>query len=49
MDIEATDEPIDNDGPLNIFKLGISPHFCMTTAMWQSGKGMETIGLTQSV
>ena len=49
MDIEATDEPIDNDGPLNIFKLGLSLYFCMTTAMWQSGKGMETIGLTQSV
>lgn len=49
MDIEATDEPIDNDGPLNIFKLGISLHFCMTTAMWQGGKGMGTIGLTPSV
>ena len=49
MDIEATDEPIDNDGPLNIFKLGINLHFCVTTAMWQGGKDMGTIGLTPSV
>jgi hypothetical protein len=49
MDIEATDEPIDRDGPLNIFKLGINLHFCVTTAMWQGGKGMGTIGLTPSV
>ena len=49
MDIEATDDPIDNDGPLNVFKLGISLHFCMITAMWQGGKGMGTVGLTPSV
>ena len=49
MDIEATDDPMDNEGPLTLFKLGMSLHFCMTTAMGQGGDGMGTVGLSQSV
>ncbi len=49
MDIEATDDPIDNDGPLTLFKLGMSLHFCMTTAMSQGGEGMGTVGLSPKV
>ena len=49
MDIEATDDPMDNEGPLTLFKLGMSLHFCMTTAMWQGGDGMGTVGLSPKV
>lgn len=49
MDIEATDDPMDNEGPLTLFKLGMSLHFCMTTAIGQGGDGMGTVGLSQSV
>ncbi len=49
MDIEATDDPIDNSGPLTLFKLGMSLHFCMTTAMWQGGKGLGTVGLSPKI
>ena len=49
MDIESTDDPIDNSGPLTLFKLGMSLHFCMTTAMSQGGYGMGTVGLSFKV
>jgi 2-polyprenyl-3-methyl-5-hydroxy-6-metoxy-1,4-benzoquinol methylase len=49
MDIEATDDPMDNSGPLTLFKLGMSLHFCMTTAMWQGGEGMGTVGLSPTI
>ena len=49
MDIEATDDPMDNCGPLTLFKLGMSLHFCMTTAMWQGGEGMGTVGLSPKI
>ena len=49
MDIEATEDPIDNSGPYGVFKLGISLHFCMTTSMWQGGEGMGTVGLSDSL
>ena len=49
MDIEATEDPVDNSGPYGVFKLGISLHFCMTTSMWQGGEGMGTVGLSDSV
>ncbi len=49
MDIEATEDPVDNLGPYGVFKLGISLHFCMTTSMWQGGEGMGTVGLSDSV
>ena len=45
MDIESADDPIDNSGPLTLFKLGMSLHFCMPTAMSQRGEGMGTVGL----
>lgn len=32
MDIDCTDDPADNEGPLAVFKLGASLHFCMTTS-----------------
>ena len=37
MGIECTDDPIDNKGPLTLFQLGISLHFCMKTALGRSG------------
>ena len=49
MDIEASDDPMDNCGPLTLFKLGMSLHFCMTTAMWQGGEGMGTVGLSPKI
>ena len=49
MDIEATDDPMDKSGPLTLFKLGMSLHFCMTTAMWQGGKGLGTVGLSPKI
>jgi SAM-dependent methyltransferase len=49
MDIEAEDDPVDNDGPFGVFKLGISLHFCMTTSMWQGGQGLGTAGLPETV
>ena len=42
MDIEATDDPMDNEGPLTLFKLGMSLHFCM---MWVMG----TVGLSKRI
>ena len=49
MDIESADDPIDNSGPLTLFKLGMSLHFCMTTAISQGGEGMGTVGLSSKV
>jgi hypothetical protein len=49
MDIEAEDDPVNNDGPFGVFKLGISLHFCMTTSMWQGGEGLGTVGLSEMV
>ena len=49
IDIETTDDPMDNEGPLTLFKLGMSLRFYMTTAMGQGGDGMGTVGLSQSV
>ena len=39
MDIEATEDSVDNSDPYGEFKLGISPHFCITTSMWHGRKG----------
>ena len=49
MDIESTNDPIDNSGPLTLFKLGMSLHFCMTTAISQGGTGIGTVGLSPKV
>lgn len=48
MDVDCTDDPIDNHGPLAVFKLGASLHFCMTTSLAQNGMGLGTVGLPQS-
>ena len=49
MDIEATEDPVNNSWPNGGFKLGISLHFCMTSSMWQGGEGIGTVGLSDSV
>ena len=49
MDIDSTDDPMDNRGPLTLFKLGMSLHFCMTTAISQGGEGLGTVGLSPKV
>lgn len=48
MDIDCTDDPADNSGPLAVFKLGASLHFCMTTSLAQGGEGLGTVGLPES-
>lgn len=48
MDIDCTDDPADNSGPLAVFKLGASLHFCMTTSLAQGGDGLGTVGLPES-
>lgn len=48
MDIDCTDDPADNTGPLAVFKLGASLHFCMTTSLAQGGEGLGTVGLPES-
>lgn len=48
MDIDCTDDPADNEGPLAVFKLGASLHFCMTTSLAQGGMGLGTVGLPES-
>ncbi|MBQ0721521.1 MAG: methyltransferase domain-containing protein [Gammaproteobacteria bacterium] len=48
MDVDCTDDPADNQGPLALFKLGASLHFCMTTSLGQGGMGLGTVGLPES-
>lgn len=48
MDIDCTDDPADNEGPMAVFKLGASLHFCMTTSLAQGGMGLGTVGLPES-
>lgn len=48
MDVDCTDDPADNTGPLSVFKLGASLHFCMTTSLGQGGMGLGTVGLPES-
>jgi SAM-dependent methyltransferase len=48
MDIECEEDPADNEGPLAVFKLGASLHYCMTTALAQDGLGLGTVGLPES-
>ena len=45
MDIKCTDDPIDNDDPMALFKFGASLHFCMTTSLAYNGIGLGTVGL----
>ena len=49
MDIEAEDDPVDNNDPFGLFKLCISLHFCMTTSILQGGQGLGTVGLSKTV
>ena len=49
MDMECTNDPMENDGPFTLFKLGISLHFSMTRATRQGGNGMGTMDLSPSV
>ena len=48
MDVDCTDDPADNEGPLAVFKLGASLHFCMTSSLGQGGMGLGTVGLPES-
>ena len=45
MDIKCTEDPIDNDDPMALFKFGASLHFCMTTSLAYNGIGLGTVGL----
>ncbi len=45
MDIKCTEDPIDNDDPMALFKFGASLHFCMTTSLAYDGIGLGTVGL----
>lgn len=48
MDVACEDDPADNAGPMAVFKLGASLHFCMTTSLGQGGMGLGTVGLPES-
>ena len=45
MDIKCTEDPIDNNDPMALFKFGASLHFCMTTSLAYNGIGLGTVGL----
>ena len=42
MDIKCTEDPIDDDDPMALFKFGASLHFCTTTSLAYNGIGLGT-------
>jgi SAM-dependent methyltransferase len=49
LDINCTDRPEDNVGPLAALLYGISVLYCMTTSLARGGDGLGTMGLTEPV
>ena len=47
MDIACEEDPADNEGPMGVFKMAASLHFCMTTSLGQNGMGLGTVGLPE--
>jgi SAM-dependent methyltransferase len=49
LDINCSDEPTDNVGPIATLLYGFSILYCMTTSLAEGGEGLGTLGLPEQV
>ena len=49
LDINCSDRPEDNVGPIAALLYGFSLLYCMTTSLARGGRGLGTLGLPESV
>ncbi len=49
LDINCSDEAVDNVGPIATLLYGFSLLYCMTTSLAEGGEGLGTLGLPESV
>ena len=49
LEINCSDQPADNTGPISALLYGFSILYCMTTSLAEGGEGLGTLGLPEPV